>query len=152
VTFDDTGFAKSIEEKPRQPKSNWAVTGLYFYDHRVADMAASVRPSARGELEITTLNEMYLGLNNLHVEKMGRGFAWLDTGTFDSLQDASEYIATMEHRQGLKVSCPEEIALRMGFVTPEAMRGWVTRLGKNSYGSYVEAVMDNLNDPDQSVS
>jgi glucose-1-phosphate thymidylyltransferase len=152
VTFDEAGFAKSIEEKPKEPKSNWAVTGLYFYDHRVVDMAAGVRPSARGELEITALNEMYLGLNNLHVEKMGRGFAWLDTGTFDSLQDASEYIATMEHRQGLKVSCPEEIALRMGFVTPEAMREWVARLGKNSYGSYVEAVMNNLDDSDQSVS
>jgi glucose-1-phosphate thymidylyltransferase len=152
VTFNEAGLAKSIEEKPKQPKSNWAVTGLYFYDNRVVDLAASVRPSARGELEITALNEIYLGLDNLHVEKMGRGFAWLDTGTFDSLQDASEYIATMERRQGLKVSCPEEIALRMGFVTSDAMREWVGRLGKNSYGSYIEAVMGNLGDPDQSVS
>jgi glucose-1-phosphate thymidylyltransferase len=141
VSFDDAGRAKAIEEKPQAPKSNWAVTGLYFYDNRVADLASQVKPSARGELEITTLNEMYIALGALHVEKLRRGFAWLDTGTFDSLQDASDYIATIERRQGLKVSCPEEIALRMGFVTPEAMAPWAADLGKGSYGDYVRAIM-----------
>jgi len=141
VTFDGSGRARSIEEKPQLPKSNWAVTGLYFYDNRVVDLATEVQPSARGELEITTLNEMYMDLNDLYVVMMGRGFAWLDTGTFDSLQDASEYMSTMERRQGLKISCPEEIALRMGFVAPDEMRKWVANLGNNTYGKYVEAVI-----------
>ena len=144
VTFDETGHVRSIEEKPQLPKSNWAVTGLYFYDNRVVDLATKVQPSARGELEITTLNEMYMNLDNLYVVMMGRGFAWLDTGTFDSLQDASEYMSTMERRQGLKISCPEEIALRMGFVTPGEMRKWVANLGNNTYGKYVEAVIAEL--------
>jgi glucose-1-phosphate thymidylyltransferase len=144
VTFDEAGRAKSIEEKPNSPKSNWAVTGLYFYDNRVVDLATKVRPSSRGELEITSLNEMYMGLESLHVVMMGRGFAWLDTGTFDSLQDASEYMSTMERRQGLKISCPEEIALRMGFVTADEMRKWVANLGNNTYGRYVEAVIAEL--------
>jgi glucose-1-phosphate thymidylyltransferase len=144
VTFDETGHVRSIEEKPQLPKSNWAVTGLYFYDNRVVDLATKVRPSARGELEITTLNEMYMNLDSLYVVMMGRGFAWLDTGTFDSLQDASEYMSTMERRQGLKISCPEEIALRMGFVTPGEMRRWVANLGNNTYGEYVEAVIAEL--------
>jgi glucose-1-phosphate thymidylyltransferase len=144
VTFDETGHVRSIEEKPQLPKSNWAVTGLYFYDNRVVDLATKVRPSARGELEITTLNEMYMNLDSLYVVMMGRGFAWLDTGTFDSLQDASEYMSTMERRQGLKISCPEEIALRMGFVTPGEMRKWVANLGNNTYGKYVEAVIAEL--------
>jgi glucose-1-phosphate thymidylyltransferase len=144
VTFDETGHVRSIEEKPQLPKSNWAVTGLYFYDNRVVDLATKVRPSTRGELEITTLNEMYMNLDSLYVVMMGRGFAWLDTGTFDSLQDASEYMSTMERRQGLKISCPEEIALRMGFVTPGEMRRWVANLGNNTYGEYVEAVIAEL--------
>jgi len=144
VTFDDAGRAQSIEEKPERPRSNWAVTGLYFYDNRVADLATQVRPSQRGELEITTLNEMYMSMESLYVVMMGRGFAWLDTGTFDSLQDASEYISTMERRQGLKISCPEEIALRMGYVMPGEMRKWVARLGNNTYGKYVEAVIAEL--------
>jgi glucose-1-phosphate thymidylyltransferase len=144
VTFDETGHVRSIEEKPQLPKSNWAVTGLYFYDNRVVDLATKVQPSARGELEITTLNEMYMNLDSLYVVMMGRGFAWLDTGTFDSLQDASEYMSTMERRQGLKISCPEEIALRMGFVTPGEMRKWVANLGNNTYGKYVEAVIAEL--------
>lgn len=144
VTFDETGHVRSIEEKPELPKSNWAVTGLYFYDNRVVDLATKVQPSARGELEITTLNEMYMDLDSLYVVMMGRGFAWLDTGTFDSLQDASEYMSTMERRQGLKISCPEEIALRMGFVTPGEMRKWVANLGNNTYGKYVEAVIAEL--------
>lgn len=152
VTFDGTGRARSIEEKPQDPKSNWAVTGLYFYDNRVVDLAAKVQPSARGELEITTLNEMYMDLDDLYVVMMGRGFAWLDTGTFDSLQDASEYMSTMERRQGLKISCPEEIALRMGFVTPGEMRKWVANLGNNTYGKYVEAVIAELHAPGQTAS
>jgi glucose-1-phosphate thymidylyltransferase len=144
VTFDAGGRATSIDEKPQAPKSNWAVTGLYFYDNRVVDLASKVQPSARGELEITTLNEMYIGLGSLHVEKLGRGFAWLDTGTFDSLQDASDYIATVERRQGLKVCCPEEIALRMGFVSPKEMESWVAHLGTGHYGDYVRTMMANL--------
>lgn len=152
VTFDGAGRAISIEEKPQAPKSNWAVTGLYFYDNRVVDLAQKVRPSARGELEITTLNEMYMKLESLYVVMMGRGFAWLDTGTFDSLQDASEYMSTMERRQGLKISCPEEVALRLGFVTPGEMRTWVAHLGSNTYARYVEGVIAELDMPNQSAS
>jgi glucose-1-phosphate thymidylyltransferase len=152
VTFDGAGRAISIEEKPQAPKSNWAVTGLYFYDNRVVDLAQKVRRSARGELEITTLNEMYMKLESLYVVMMGRGFAWLDTGTFDSLQDASEYMSTMERRQGLKISCPEEVALRLGFVTPGEMRTWVAHLGSNTYARYVEGVIAELDVPNQSAS
>ena len=152
VTFDGAGRAISIEEKPQAPKSNWAVTGLYFYDNRVVDLAQKVRPSARGELEITTLNEMYMKLESLYVVMMGRGFAWLDTGTFDSLQDASEYMSTMERRQGLKISCPEEVALRLGFVTPNDMRTWVAHLGNNTYARYVEGVIAELDAPNQTAS
>ena len=152
VTFDGAGRAISIEEKPQAPKSNWAVTGLYFYDNRVVDLAQKVQPSARGELEITTLNEMYMKLDSLYVVMMGRGFAWLDTGTFDSLQDASEYMSTMERRQGLKISCPEEVALRLGFVTPSDMRTWVAHLGNNTYARYVEGVIAELDAPNQTAS
>ncbi len=152
VTFDGAGRAISIEEKPQAPKSNWAVTGLYFYDNHVVDLAQKVRPSARGELEITTLNEMYMKLDSLYVVMMGRGFAWLDTGTFDSLQDASEYMSTMERRQGLKISCPEEVALRLGFVTPGEIRTWVAHLGSNTYARYVEGVIAELDVPNQSAS
>jgi len=144
VAFDEAGRATSIEEKPKAPKSDWAVTGLYFYDSRVVELAAQVKPSARGELEITTLNEMYLKLGNLYVQKLGRGFAWLDTGTFDSLQDASEFVSTIERRQGLKIACPEEIALRMGFISPEGLAPWIARLGKSTYRQYVDRVMASL--------
>jgi glucose-1-phosphate thymidylyltransferase len=141
VTFDGAGRAISIEEKPQRPKSNWAVTGVYFFDNRVVELASQVKPSARGELEITTLNEMYLERGEVQVEKLGRGFVWLDTGTFDSLMDAGDYIATIERRQGLKVSCPEEIALRMGFVSPKEMEPWLSRLGKSGYASYVRRLI-----------
>lgn len=144
VTFDKAGQAKAIDEKPQKPNSNWAVTGLYFYDKRVVDFASRVKPSARGELEITTLNEMYLAAGALHVERMGRGYAWLDTGTFDSLRDASDYIATIERRQGLKISCPEEIAVRMGFVSPSDLDPWLGRLGKSPYAEYVRRVIASI--------
>lgn len=146
VTFDKAGRARAIDEKPQRPNSNWAVTGLYFYDQRVVDFASRVKPSARGELEITTLNEMYLAAGALHVERMGRGYAWLDTGTFDSLSDASEYIATIERRQGLKISCPEEIAVRMGFISPSDLEPWLGRLGKSPYAEYVRRVIANIED------
>ncbi len=137
VSFDKSGRATEIEEKPAKPKSNWAVTGLYFYDHDVADIAADIKPSPRGELEITDLNRRYLEAGKLHVERMGRGFAWLDTGTFDSLIEAGEFVATLERRQNLKVCCPEEIALRMGFITLAEMEPWLARLGKSEYAAYV---------------
>jgi len=140
VAFDHSGRATSIEEKPKCPKSNWAVTGLYFYDNKVVDLACQVKPSARGELEITSLNEMYLASGDLQVERLGRGFAWLDTGTFDSLIDAGEYVATIERRQGLKIACPEEIALRMGYCNLDAMTPWLKRLGKSDYAAYVRKV------------
>jgi glucose-1-phosphate thymidylyltransferase len=137
VEFDRSGRAISIEEKPKAPRSRWAVTGLYFYDNDVLDIAKSITPSARGELEITDINRRYLEAGRLHVERMGRGFAWLDTGTFDSLHGAGEYVATLEKRQGLKVCCPEEIALRQGFVTPAEMEPWLAKLGKSAYADYV---------------
>src|SRR5260221_10897063 len=144
VTFDQTGRAKSIDEKPKNPQSNWAVTGIYFYDTQVIELASKITPSARGELEITALNEMYLGLGSLHVEKFGRGFAWLDTGTFDSLKDAGDYIATIERRQGLKIACPEEIAVRMEFISPADLAPWLGRLGKSAYAEYVRLVVANI--------
>jgi glucose-1-phosphate thymidylyltransferase len=144
VEFDGAGRALSIEEKPRAPRSRWAVTGLYFYDNDVVEIAKDIRPSARGELEITDINRRYLEAGRLHVERMGRGFAWLDTGTFDSLEDAGEYVATLEKRQGLKVCCPEEIALRQGFVAPAAMEAWIARLGKSDYATYVRRVADEV--------
>jgi glucose-1-phosphate thymidylyltransferase len=144
VAFDKEGRAFSIEEKPAQPKSNWAVTGLYFYDNDVIRYARDLKPSARGELEITDINRIYLEAGNLSVEKMGRGFAWLDTGTFDSLQEAGGYVATIEKRQGMKVCCPEEIALRLGFTTPDAMAPWLARLGKSAYATYVRSIAASL--------
>ena len=137
VTFDADGAASAIEEKPPVPQSPWAVTGLYFYDARVVELAKRVRPSPRGELEISTLNEMYLGMRALHVEKLGRGYAWLDTGTFDSLQDAGDYVATIERRQGLKIACPEEIALRLGYLDTGDVARSIGRLGVGSYARYV---------------
>jgi glucose-1-phosphate thymidylyltransferase len=144
VAFDGTGRAVSIEEKPREPKSNWAVTGLYFYDNDVAAHAAEVKPSARGELEITDLNRRYLDAGKLYVERMGRGYAWLDTGTMDSLLEASEFVATLERRQGLKIGCPEEIALRLGYVTIGQMEPWLALLGKSGYANYVRRVAASL--------
>jgi len=137
VSFDDQQRAVSIEEKPRAPRSNYAVTGLYFYDEQVCDIAASIKPSARGELEITEVNARYLTQGQLDVEIMGRGYAWLDTGTHDSLLDASQFIATLEKRQGLKAACPEEIAYRSGWIDASQLRTLAEPLRKNGYGQYL---------------
>ena len=137
VDFDKQGRATSLEEKPVSPKSNFAVTGLYFYDNQVLDMAANLKPSARGELEITDLNRLYLEQNQLSVEIMGRGYAWLDTGTHESLIEASNFIQTIEHRQGLKVCCPEEIAYFKGYITAEQLERLAQPLAKSAYGQYL---------------
>ncbi len=137
VTFDAAGRALTIEEKPTQPKSNWAVTGLYFYDNDVLDIAASIRPSARGELEITTVNNTYLERGALQVHRLGRGYAWLDTGTHDSLHEASSFVRTIEHRQGIKIACPEEIGVEMGWLEPARVYERAERLGKNEYAAYL---------------
>jgi glucose-1-phosphate thymidylyltransferase len=140
VDFDEHMRALSIEEKPKKPKSNWAVTGLYFYDEQVVDIAASIRPSARGELEITDVNRAYLEKGDLKVEVMGRGYAWLDTGTPDSLLEAAEFVGTLERRQGTKIACPEEIAFRMGFVDEQELNAAIDKLGKSDYARYLRAV------------
>ena len=145
VDFDQNNKALSIEEKPAKPRSNYAVTGLYFYDNQVCDIAASIKPSARGELEITDVNRTYLERGELHVEIMGRGFAWLDTGTHDSLLDAAGFIATLQKRQGLMVACPEEIAYRQGWISAEAVERVAARLSKNSYGQYLTKILHELN-------
>ncbi|MFZ3373348.1 MAG: glucose-1-phosphate thymidylyltransferase RfbA, partial [Desulfitobacteriaceae bacterium] len=137
VEFDQSGQAISVEEKPQQPKSNYALTGLYFYNNSVVEIAASLKPSARGELEITDVNKVYLANNALRVEKLGRGYAWLDTGTHESLLQASNYIQTMEERQGLMIACPEEIAYRMGYISAEQVLSLAKPLQKNSYGKYL---------------
>jgi glucose-1-phosphate thymidylyltransferase len=141
VAFDEQGRAISIEEKPREPKSRYAVTGLYFYDNRVCDIAASLKPSVRGELEITDVNRRYLEEGQLEVEVMGRGTAWLDTGTHESLIEASNFIHTLERRQGLKISCPEEIAYRMGYIDAEALERLAEPMKKNAYGQYLLDVL-----------
>lgn len=137
VEFDANGKAISLEEKPLEPKSNYAVTGLYFYDNRVVQMAKNLKPSSRGELEITDINRIYLEQGNLSVAMMGRGYAWLDTGTHESLIEAANFIQTIETRQGLKVACPEEIAYRKGFIDAEQVRALAAPLAKNAYGQYL---------------
>ena len=141
VEFNDQRRALSIEEKPKQPKSNYAVTGLYFYDEQVCDIAASIKPSARGELEITDVNRVYLNQNQLEVEIMGRGYAWLDTGTHDSLLDAAGFIATLQKRQGLMVACPEEIAYRNDWISAADVERIAAQLSKNSYGQYLRKIL-----------
>lgn len=143
VTFDASGRATSLEEKPPAPKSNWSVTGLYFYDHRVCEFARQVKPSARGELEITDLNRMYLDAGALNVVRLGRGNMWLDGGTFDGLLDASEYVAAIERRQGLKICAPEEIAWRQGFIDDAQLRTLAGRMVKSGYGTYLLNLLES---------
>ena len=142
VEFNDDGKAISLEEKPAKPRSNYAVTGLYFYDENVAKMARTLKPSPRGELEITDLNRMYMDIGKLNVEIMGRGYAWLDTGTHESLLDAGQFIATIEQRQGLKVACPEEIAFRKGWINAAQLEELAAPLRKNGYGQYLVRVLN----------
>ncbi|MGY3408384.1 glucose-1-phosphate thymidylyltransferase [Bradyrhizobium sp. GM5.1] len=143
VAFDDSGNATSIEEKPKYPKSNFAVTGLYFYDQDVVDIASEIRPSARGELEITDLNRVYLERGELGVERMGRGFTWLDTGTPDSLLEAAKFVATLEKRQGFRIACPEEVAFNQGYIDRDQVIQLGVALGKSDYASYVRALAEN---------
>jgi glucose-1-phosphate thymidylyltransferase len=142
VEFDADGRAMSLEEKPQKPRSTWAVTGLYFYDNRVVDIARNLRPSARGELEITDVNRAYLESQMLQVEKLGRGFAWLDTGTHESLQQASSFIQVLQERQGMMVSCPEEIAYKMGYITANQVAGIAEPMKKNEYGQYLLRMLE----------
>ena len=140
VEFDDDWRPVGIVEKPTAPRSNWAVTGLYFYDEQVSDIAAAVRPSARGEIEITDVNRAYLAKGQLSVARLGRGYAWLDTGTFDSLLEAAEFVRILEHRQGQKIACPEEVAYRMGFIDRAQLLEQAGRLGKSGYGEYLRSL------------
>lgn len=144
VSFDDAMKAVTIEEKPESPKSNWAVTGLYFYDKQVVDIAANMKPSPRGELEITDVNRVYLERGDLHVEIMGRGYAWLDTGTPDSLLDAAEFVRVLEKRQGFKIASPEEIAFRQGFIDASQLENAIVKLGKSEYGNYLRKILTEV--------
>jgi glucose-1-phosphate thymidylyltransferase len=144
VELDHTGRALAIEEKPKQPKSNVAVTGLYFYDNDVVDIAARIKPSARGEIEITDVNNVYLERGDLYVEVLGRGFAWLDTGTHSSLVEASHFVQILEQRQGLRIACPEEIALRQGYISLQAFEKVAEKTAKSSYGEYLKSVARSL--------
>ena len=141
IDFNEEGLANSIEEKPSNPKSNWVVTGLYYYDSNVVDIAKSLKPSKRGELEITALNQVYLNKGLLKVQKLGRGFAWLDTGTHESLLEASRFISTLETRQGVKISCPEEIAWRLGYINDEKLLKLANDYSNNQYGSYLNSLI-----------
>src|SRR5262249_52301877 len=143
VEFDDTGRAISIEEKPRQPRSPYAVTGLYFYDNQVLDIAGGLRPSTRGELEISDVNRTYLERGELKVELLGRGMAWLDTGTQEALLQASNFIQAIEQRQGLKVACPEEVAFKMGFISAEDVLRLARAMGRTEYGGYLERMIED---------
>jgi len=142
VKFDEAGRPIDLVEKPKQFLSNWAVTGLYFYDNSVLDIAAGLRPSPRGELEITDVNRRYLELNKLHVVKLGRGYAWLDTGTHDALLEAAEFVRSVQHRQGLLVGCPEEVAFLQGFITAENLRSLAAKYDKSGYGQYLQRLID----------
>ena len=146
VTFDKSGAATGIVEKPKQHISNWAVTGLYFYDNAVLDIAAGLRPSARGEIEITDVNKRYLELGKLRVVKLGRGYAWLDTGTHDSLLDAGEFVRSIQHRQGLLIGCPEEIAYQKKFISLDQLRALVSKYDKTAYGRYLQRLVDESAD------
>ena len=143
VELDQQNRAVSIEEKPQAPRSNWAVTGLYFYDHQVVDIAADLKPSARGELEITDVNHAYLKRNQLQVEQMGRGYAWLDTGTPDSLLDAADFVRILEKRQGFKICCPEEVAFRSGWITAKQLKAIAEPISKSRYGQYLLRIADS---------
>lgn len=140
IELDGDGRPLSIKEKPKAPRSKWAVTGLYFYDHRVVEIAASLKPSARGELEITDVNRVYLEMGALHVEKLGRGYAWLDTGTPDSLCEAANFVRALEKRQGFRIACPEEVAFRMGFIGSDDLKKLAKFLGNSAYGKYLETL------------
>jgi glucose-1-phosphate thymidylyltransferase len=145
VAFDpETGQATSVEEKPEKPESNWAITGLYFYDSDVVEIAKSLAPSARGELEITDVNRTYMARGDLHITRLGRGYAWLDTGTHESLHEASAYVRTIEHRTGIKIACPEEIALELGWLDGEAVLARAAQLGKTGYADYLKKRVMNL--------
>ena len=149
VKFDETGVAVDLVEKPAQFISNWAVTGLYFYDNAVLDIAAGLRPSARGELEITDVNRRYLELGKLNVVKLGRGYAWLDTGSHDALLEASEFVRSIQRRQGLLVGCPEEVAYLKGFITADELRELAARCEKTAYGRYLQRLADETTRPDR---
>jgi glucose-1-phosphate thymidylyltransferase len=146
VSFDSAGRAEAIEEKPSSPRSNWAVTGLYFYDNKVIDIAHSIKPSSRGELEITDVNRAYLEAGELHVQQLGRGYAWLDTGTHDSLHEAASFVRTLQHRQGQMVMCPEEIGLEMGYLSADQVLAGAQRLGKTPYAAYLRRRVAELSD------